>query len=264
MPRTRQKQLRTCTHTSPIHQCDDDLLIIAPRGQCREAGAQPDSAFQMLLGKQWAVSYLSAAYRAKAVTAKTPRRQHKADLGSQTSVSQLSGCRMQEKQLEEAWECHSLAVFFRTHRSHCISSNFSTVQARLLDRFNNTNTDQIYHIITFVRSHKSVQPHHQGLHRCVKMQPNWLTDWLGCVNFRGGTFGSSCEMRSSGSACEQHTYTHAYITNLPIHTGGGWMGRVLPARNTLTVLLSAPGFRGKCVIHQTTARLTMTHKAMYY
>lgn len=59
------------THTSPIRQCDNDMLITVVRGHYREAGTVPDGAFKKILwGGKSDASYLSAAHREKAVSAK--------------------------------------------------------------------------------------------------------------------------------------------------------------------------------------------------
>ena len=76
MPRMKQRHVHAHARTYPIRQSDDDVLIIVVRGRCREAGAEPNT----LLGKHWAVSYLSAAHRAKLSPPITRRCRHKADL----------------------------------------------------------------------------------------------------------------------------------------------------------------------------------------
>lgn len=37
------------SHTSPIRQCDNDMLITVVRGHYREAGTVPDGAFKKIL-----------------------------------------------------------------------------------------------------------------------------------------------------------------------------------------------------------------------
>lgn len=58
------------SHTSPIRQCDNDMLITVVRGHYREAGTVPDGAFNKILWGGSDASYLSAAHREKAVSAK--------------------------------------------------------------------------------------------------------------------------------------------------------------------------------------------------
>lgn len=89
------------------------------------------------------------------------------------SVCQFCGCRMKRIAVRDSQDIFISADFFL---------NFLQMWARLLDHFKNTNTEQAYQIITFVKSHKSIKPHHQGLPRCIK-DAACLTHWLGCVNF---------------------------------------------------------------------------------
>lgn len=183
--------------------------------------------FRLCWGKTVSGILSFCSTQSKRCRRQTPGLQHKADhKRTEPSRSQFSGCRMQRIAIRGSLR----KLFPRCDFS--VSSEYTNLGTLLLKVLvkckpgcwsvsKHTNTVQAYHIITFVKSHKTVRPLRQQLHRCVKMQPGRLTDWPGCVNFRGAMFGSLLEMSSSGN-----------ITNLPIHTRGGWMGRALPARNT--------------------------------
>lgn len=82
LPRTRQMCLHS--HTSPIRQCDNDMLITVVRGHYREAGTVPDGAFNKILWGEWCILSFCSTQR-ESCQRQTHSSQHKADLLDGTS-----------------------------------------------------------------------------------------------------------------------------------------------------------------------------------
>lgn len=144
----------------PTH-CNNDVLIIAGKGHCREAGTVPTAAFKKLLGKK-KCCILSSRCTQKAVG-----HQHEADL--------LDGrdrkCQLLNSEAERWQRCGINSTVFEIYESQWSSCKTSCEsKPGLLDCFESTSTHPADHVVMSVKAHKSISFHHLRLHRCVGLQ----------------------------------------------------------------------------------------------